>query len=103
MLSRRFSFLFVLLLGFLAFVPSLMALPAAAEPASCSAQDALLLALAAPDAPFPAPVPAAFCPSNYCAEQTRLCLLGCPCGFLECQPASCTSQCVCPIFCPEES
>lgn len=103
MQTRRFSFLFALLLGFLAFAPALSALPAGDDPASCSTKADLLQALAAPEAAFPAPVPAAACPSNYCAEQTRLCLLGCPCGFLECQPASCTSQCVCPIFCPDES
>jgi hypothetical protein len=103
---RRLFPLLSLLLGFLAVAAApLAALPPAAEPACPTAALSLVLAPEAPLQPgaVPAPVPAAACPVNYCADQERLCLQGCPCGFLICDPVECWSNCVCPIFCPDES
>jgi len=42
----------------------------------------------------------AACPSNFCAQARAECLGGCPCADFYCNPTSCWSDCVCPIFCP---
>ena len=38
-----------------------------------------------------------------CVQARQTCLAGCPCAEFYCNPATCWSDCVCPIFCPEES
>ncbi len=49
------------------------------------------------------PAGAVACPSNYCSQARQSCLAGCPCATFYCKPASCWSDCVCPIWCPDES
>jgi hypothetical protein len=41
----------------------------------------------------------AACPANFCAQAQQECLSGCPCAMFTCNPTSCWSDCVCPIFC----
>ena len=38
-----------------------------------------------------------------CAKGRQQCLAGCPCAEFICDLQNCWSQCVCPIFCPQES
>lgn len=49
------------------------------------------------------PAEAASCPSNFCRDRQQSCLAGCPCAEFYCSPASCWSDCVCPIVCLDES
>jgi hypothetical protein len=49
------------------------------------------------------PARAAACPSNYCSEARQSCLAGCSCASFYCNPVTCWSDCVCPIWCPDES
>jgi hypothetical protein len=42
----------------------------------------------------------AACPVDFCLQERQECLGGCPCAIFTCKPASCSSSCVCPIFCP---
>lgn len=49
------------------------------------------------------PAEAVACGATYCARAQQACLSGCPCAEFYCNPVNCTSQCVCPIFCPQES
>ncbi|MFL6231990.1 MAG: hypothetical protein ACJ76N_02555 [Thermoanaerobaculia bacterium] len=39
------------------------------------------------------------CSTTYCATAREECLSGCPCATFYCDPASCSSECVCPIVC----
>jgi hypothetical protein len=41
----------------------------------------------------------AACPSNFCPEAQRSCLLGCPCAIFTCDPVGCWADCSCPIIC----
>ena len=41
----------------------------------------------------------AACPATFCATERQSCLAGCPCADFYCNPASCWSDCVCPIVC----
>jgi hypothetical protein len=41
----------------------------------------------------------AACPATYCIEAYRDCKAGCPCANFFCNPATCTSDCSCPIIC----
>ncbi|HEV2854733.1 MAG TPA: hypothetical protein VHC97_18205 [Thermoanaerobaculia bacterium] len=43
----------------------------------------------------------AACSLPYCSEAERECKSGCPCAIFYCNPANCTSDCSCPIFCPD--
>jgi hypothetical protein len=38
-----------------------------------------------------------------CAKLEAQCLTGCPCAEFYCNATNCSSQCVCPIFCPQSS
>jgi hypothetical protein len=49
------------------------------------------------------PAQAVSCSSNFCSARQQSCLSGCPCAEFYCNPVSCWSDCVCPIFCPDES
>lgn len=51
----------------------------------------------------PQPQAEAACPADFCPKQRQICLQGCPCAEFFCDPVSCWSDCVCPIFCAEES
>jgi len=43
--------------------------------------------------------PVSACSSTFYADARQECLSGCPCATFTCKPASCYSDCVCPIFC----
>lgn len=46
---------------------------------------------------------AALCSANFCDVRKAACLTGCPCAEFTCNPVTCQSSCVCPIWCPPES
>ena len=60
---------------------------------------ALILCFLAAFAGGPPPSAEAACSSNYCATERQSCLAGCPCATFYCKPATCWSDCSCPIFC----
>lgn len=43
------------------------------------------------------------CSANYCPTRQAACLTGCPCATFTCDPVTCQSSCICPVWCPPES
>jgi hypothetical protein len=104
MTTRTAALCFALALCVVSILPAQSEAPAEtvmSTAASCTpAADPALLDLRGLT---PAPQPRAICGQTFCDQRRQACFTGCPCAEFVCDPVACTSQCICPIWCPPES